>query len=58
MHYIVVNPVRHGYVSAVTGWAWSCYHDLLTEYGEKWVDDLIRQYPLLDFGEKWDPPDM
>jgi putative transposase len=58
LHYIVVNPVRHGYVSALNEWAWSCYAELLAAHGEAWVDDLVRQYPLGDFGDKWDPPDL
>jgi putative transposase len=58
LHYIIINPVRHGYVETMKEWAWSCYAELLEKRGEAWVDDLVRLYPVLDFGETWDPPEM
>lgn len=54
MHYIVMNPVKHGYVSRSTDWAWSCIHELLEENGPDWFNDLQRDYPLKDFGNGWD----
>ena len=54
LHYIVFNPVKHGYSEQMGEWPWSCYHDLLHEHGAEWMDDLVRRYPLLDFGQEWD----
>ena len=58
LHYIVVNPVKHGYVPATGLWPWSCYHHLLSENGPDWIEDLVRSYPLGDFGATWDDFDL
>jgi putative transposase len=55
LHYVLFNPVKHGYVTAMAEWPWSSYQELVAKYGLEWVDDLARVYPLKDFGEKWDP---
>ena len=55
LHYVVYNPVKHGYVEAATDWPWSCWAELVREYGADWVSDLAMNYPLLDFGDGWDP---
>jgi putative transposase len=54
LHYIVHNPVKHGYVSHMEEWSWSCVHELIAEHGREWVDDLVSAYPLGEFGDKWD----
>lgn len=54
LHYIIFNPVRHGFVDAMEDWPWSCIHELTEQKGKPWVEDLCRKYPLLDFGKNWD----
>ena len=54
LHYIVGNPVKHGFSSDPRDWPWSCIHELIAERGQAWVDDLRRDYPLRDFGRGWD----
>jgi putative transposase len=54
LHYIVMNPVKHGFAEAIHEWAWSCLHKVLARHGQTWIDDLRREYPLRDFGKGWD----
>ncbi len=54
LHYIIMNPVKHGFAPAPADWPWSCYHELLAEHGKTWIEDLQREYPLLEFGKGWD----
>lgn len=54
LHYIIFNPVKHGYASAIGEWPWSCYHELVASQREEWVDDLQREYPLREYGRGWD----
>ena len=54
LHYVIFNPVKHGYVDEMTDWPWSCIHELLAQHGEAWIQDLRRDYPLREFGKNWD----
>jgi putative transposase len=54
MHYIICNPLKHWYIADILAWPWSCVHELIAEYGPQWVEDLMRDYPLRDFGKGWD----
>jgi putative transposase len=54
LHYILFNPVKHGYAGSMAEWRWSSYHDLLNRYGPEWIEDLVRSYPLPGFGRDWD----
>src|SRR5262249_42916242 len=54
LHYLIDNPVKHGYVKEMDGWPWSCYSDLLARNGKEWIEDLGREYPVGDFGAGWD----
>jgi putative transposase len=54
LHYIISNPVKHGYVDNVEQWPWSCVHELINEHSSTWLHDLIKEYPLGDYGDKWD----
>jgi len=54
LHYMIFNPVKHGYVDQMEHWAWSCVHELAAERGKPWVEDLCREFPLLEFGKDWD----
>lgn len=54
LHYIVRNPVKHGYVENADEWAWSCIHELLVTHGPEWLETLVSAYPLGEYGDKWD----
>ena len=54
LHYILCNPVKHGYVVDPMDWPWSCIHELASLHGPAWIDDLKREYALHDFGRGWD----
>jgi putative transposase len=54
LHYVLYNPVKHGYVNEMADWAWSSYPDIVAQNGKEWVEDLARKYPLGDFGDGWD----
>ncbi len=54
LHYTVLNPVKHGHVSDLLDWPWSCVHHMVAEHGVEWLADLRRNYPLRDFGKRWD----
>jgi len=54
MHYMIMNPVKHAFSETPADWAWSCYHELLVEHGSEWIANLQRDFPLLDFGKRWD----
>jgi len=49
-----MNPVKHGFAASPADWPWSSYHELLAGQGHSWIEDLQREYPLLDFGKDWD----
>ena len=55
LHYLIWNPVKHGYAAAMSDWPWSCVHELTAEHGAAWVEELVREHPLGDFGAEWDP---
>jgi putative transposase len=54
VHYILGNPVKHGYVEEMAAWPWSSIHELLRAEGEEWLARLQEEYPLYDFGAGWD----
>jgi putative transposase len=55
LHYAICNPVKHGYVRAPEDWPWSCYREWIDAKGTAWFDELMREYPLGEFGAGWDP---
>ncbi|MDA1276613.1 MAG: hypothetical protein O2960_21555 [Verrucomicrobia bacterium] len=57
MNYIHNNPVHHGYVKLWTEWPWSSAHGYLETTGRQEADRIWREFPLLQYGQKWDPPE-
>lgn len=55
INYIHNNPVKHGYVDKWSEWPYSTFHWYLEKKGRAWLVDLWREYPVLNYGEKWDP---
>jgi putative transposase len=58
VNYIHHNPVRHGYVTKWTDWPWSSAHDFLETHGRLEAERLWKTYPLQDFGQGWDDPEL
>jgi putative transposase len=54
LNYVHHNPVKHGYVEKWQDWPFSSVHDYLETKGRDWLVDVWREYPLLDYGKKWD----
>jgi len=53
-NYIHYNPVKHGYVEVETDWPWSSIHLYLADHGQEWILETNKEYPILDYGRKWD----
>ena len=58
MNYVLHNAVRHGYVERWTGWPYCSAREYLEAVGREEATRTWVQYPLLDYGDDWDPPDM
>jgi putative transposase len=55
LNYIHNNPVKHGYVSKWSDCPYSSVHWYLETKGRDWMRELWLDYPVLNYGEKWDP---
>lgn len=58
LNYVHHNPVRHGYAEKGTEWPWSSATEFLRQKGAEEVDRIHEMYPLLDYGENWDAPEI
>ncbi len=54
LNYIHNNPVHHGYVAKWQDWPFSSCHQYLETKGRDWLVALWKEYPLRDYGKKWD----
>jgi len=54
LNYIHFNPVKHGHCASPYDWDASSVHWYLEEMGRAWLRDVWSQYPVLDYGKKWD----
>ncbi|NNJ26626.1 REP-associated tyrosine transposase [Alienimonas chondri] len=54
LHYLFLNPVKHGYVDDPRSWRWSSLGEWLSRNGEQRFVDLQENYPLREFGRGWD----
>jgi putative transposase len=55
MNYIHANAVKHGYACRAYDWPWSSVHFYAEEWGRDSLHHMWHEYPVLDYGEKWDP---
>jgi putative transposase len=55
---VLNNAVRHGYVERWQDWPYSNAEQYLEEVGRDEVKRRWNQYPVLNFGDDWDPPDF
>ena len=54
LNYIHNNPVKHGYVDRWHEWPYSSFHWYLENKGRDWLVDMWKEYPVLNYGDKWD----
>ncbi|HKO96139.1 MAG TPA: transposase [Pyrinomonadaceae bacterium] len=54
MNYIHNNPVKHGYVDRWQDWIWSSGPEFLERMGYERTLQIWREFPILDYGKKWD----
>jgi len=54
VHYIIMNPVRHGFVDDPLAWPWCCVHELVDQNRPAWLDSLRSEFPLKNYGDGWD----
>ena len=54
LNYVHHNPVHHGYVDRWQDWPWSSAKEFLNEVGRTRAIQLWLEYPILDYGKKWD----
>jgi len=58
LNYIHHNPVHHGYVTRWTEWPWSSAKDYLEASGMEEAERIWREYPLKNYGQGWDNPEL
>jgi putative transposase len=58
INYILNNPVHHGYCQKWTDWPFSSVHEYLNEVGREVAMKRWQAYPLFEYGQKWDPPEL
>jgi len=54
VNYIHHNPVHHGYAETWQDWPWSSAREFLERVGREQELEMWKQYPILDYGKKWD----
>ena len=54
VNYIHHNPVHHGYVGHWQDWPWSSATRFLEHVGRERALQIWREFPILDYGKKWD----
>ncbi len=54
LNYVHHNPVHHGYVEHWQDWPWSSASRFLQEVGRDRAKEIWDEYPILDYGKKWD----
>jgi putative transposase len=57
-NYVLHNAVRHGYVERWQDWPYSNAARYLAEVGREGAERRWREYPILDYGKDWDPPEL
>lgn len=54
LNYVLNNPVHHGYAEKWQDWKWSNAEAYLEQVGHERAKEIWREYPLKDYGRKWD----
>ena len=58
LNYVLHNAVRHGYVERWQDWPYSNAAQYLMDVGHEVAAERWREYPILDYGAEWDPPNL
>jgi putative transposase len=58
MNDVLNHAVRHRYVKRWQDWPYSSADHYLTEVGREEAERRWREYPVLSYGEDWDPPEL
>ena len=58
LNYVLNNAVHHGYVTRWQDWPYSNAADYLERVGRAEAERRWRDYPVLDYGKEWDPPEL
>ena len=58
LNYVHHNPVHHGYARLWTDWPFGSASGFLEQAGRAEAERMWREYPLLDYGQNWDPPGL
>jgi putative transposase len=58
LNYVLHNAVHHGYTERWQDWPYSNAGQYLEEVGREEAERRWREYPVLDYGKDWDPPDL
>jgi putative transposase len=54
LNYIHHNPVKHGYAERWQDWLFSSANNFLENEGCEKASHIWKEYPILNYGEKWD----
>ncbi len=54
LNYVHNNAVHHGYADKWQDWPWSSAEDFLNQHGREETLRIWLEYPLYDYGKKWD----
>ena len=54
LNYVHNNPIHHGYVERWQDWPWSSASEFIERVGRERALEIWREYPVLDYGKKWD----
>jgi putative transposase len=58
LNYVLHNAVRHGYVERWQDWPYSNAAEYVAALGRDECERRWLEYPILDYGNDWDPPEM
>ena len=58
LNYVLHNAVRRGYVARWQDWPYCNSADYLAEVGSEEAKRRWLEYPILDYGKDWDPPEL
>ena len=58
LNYVLNNPVHHGYCKKWPDWPYSSANEYLEDVGREKALRIWQSYPLFDYGQSWDPPEL
>ena len=57
-NYVLHNAVHHGYVENWTEWPYCNAEQYLENVGREKALQIWKSYPLYDYGQTWDQPEL